>query len=68
MEGSVRLTIPAGTQGGRTFRLRGKGMPDLRDNEKFGDLLAAINIEVPENLTDQERTLYEQLAELAATK
>lgn len=68
MEGSVRLTIPAGTQGGRTFRLRSKGMPDLRDNEQYGDLLATINIEVPENLTDQERALYEQLAELAARK
>ena len=68
LEGSVRLTIPAGTQGGRIFRLRGKGMPDLRDSSQYGDLLATINIEVPEKLSDEERTLYEQLAELAAKK
>ncbi|MFZ0548334.1 MAG: DnaJ C-terminal domain-containing protein, partial [Candidatus Promineifilaceae bacterium] len=68
LEGPVKLTIPAGTQGGRTFRLRGKGMPDLRDSEKYGDLLAAVNIKVPEKLTKEERTLYEQLAELAANK
>jgi curved DNA-binding protein len=68
LEGSVRLTIPAGTQGGRIFRLRGKGMPDLRDSSQYGDLLATINIEVPEKLSDEERALYEQLAELAGKK
>lgn len=68
LEGPVRLTIPAGTQGGRTFRLRNKGMPDLRDSKKTGDLLATINIKVPEKLTDEERMLYEQLAELDANK
>lgn len=68
MEGSVRLTIPAGTQGGRTFRLRGKGMPDLRDSKNYGDLLATINIEVPDKLTDEERELYEKLADLAKNK
>jgi curved DNA-binding protein len=68
LEGPVRLTIPAGTQGGKTFRLRGKGMPDLRDNENYGDLFATINIEVPKDLSDRERALYEQLAELANKK
>ncbi len=68
LEGSVRLSIPAGTQGGKTFRLRGKGMPDLRDKEKQGDILATIHIEVPHSLTEQEQSLYEQLAELAADK
>jgi DnaJ-class molecular chaperone len=68
LEGSVRLTIPAGTQGGKTFRLRGKGMPDLRNKDKKGDILATIQIEVPETLSEQERTLYEQLAELTAAK
>jgi len=68
LEGPVRLTIPAGTQGGKTFRLRGKGMPDLRDSKKYGDLLATINIEVPEKLTDEERALYEQLAKLDGQK
>jgi curved DNA-binding protein len=61
----VTLTIPPGTQGGRTFRLKGKGMPHLRDNQQYGDLLAQINIRVPETLSDEERRLYEQLAALA---
>jgi curved DNA-binding protein len=61
----VTLTIPASTQGGRTFRLKGKGMPHLRDNQQYGDLLAQINIRVPETLSPEERQLYEQLAALA---
>lgn len=68
LEGPVRLSIPAGTQGGKTFRLRGKGMPDLREKEKFGDLMATINIEVPEQLSEEEKALYEQLAKLAKEK
>jgi curved DNA-binding protein len=60
----VTLTIPAGTQGGRTFRLKGKGMPHLRDNQQYGDLLAQVNIRVPETLSDEERRLYQQLAAL----
>jgi curved DNA-binding protein len=66
LESSVNLKIPAGTQGGRTFRLRGKGMPDLKDKEKTGDILATIHIEIPEKLSKEERELYEKLAELAA--
>jgi curved DNA-binding protein len=64
LDGPVKLTIPAGTQGGRTFRLSGKGMPDLRRKGKYGDLLAKIRIRVPANLSDEERHLYEQLATL----
>ncbi|MEW5988115.1 MAG: J domain-containing protein [Chloroflexota bacterium] len=65
LTGPVTLTIPAGTQGGRTFRLSGKGMPDLKDNTRLGDLLARVNIRVPEKLTSEQRRLYEELAELA---
>jgi curved DNA-binding protein len=67
MTGTVNLTIPAGTQGGRTIRLRGKGMPDLRDRGNPGDLLATIRIRVPAELTATERALYEQLAALQST-
>jgi curved DNA-binding protein len=64
LSGSVRLTIPAGTQGGRIFRLKGKGMPDPRAKGAFGDLLARVRIRVPESLGEKERRLYEQLAEV----
>jgi curved DNA-binding protein len=65
LTGPVKLTIPAGTQGDRTIRLKGKGMPHLRDNDKYGDLLATVQIKVPKTLSDEERRLYEQLAELS---
>ena len=65
LTGPVNLTIPAGTQGGQTFRLRGKGMPRLRSQNQYGDLLATINIAVPQQLSDEERSLYQQLAALS---
>ena len=65
LTGPVNLTIPAGTQGDRTIRLKGKGMPHLRDHDKYGDLLATVRIKVPETLSDEERRLYEQLADLS---
>jgi curved DNA-binding protein len=66
LQSSVRLSIPAGTQSGKTFRLRGKGMPDLREKDKHGDILATVQILVPEQLSEEEKALYEQLAKLAA--
>jgi curved DNA-binding protein len=65
LSGPVKLTIPAGTQGGMTFRLKGKGMPHLRDSGVHGDLLATVQIRVPETLNEDERRLYENLVELA---
>ena len=57
------VTIPAGTSSGKKIRLRGKGMPHLRGGGA-GDLLARIQVEVPSNLTDRERELFQQLREL----
>ncbi len=62
LSGKVVLTIPPGTQVGQTFRLSGRGMPHLRHPEKFGDLLARINVKIPRNLTDRQRELFEELA------
>ena len=63
--GPVNLKIPAGTQGGRTFRLSGKGMPRLREEDQFGDLLAKVLIRVPETISEEEKQLYEQLARIS---
>ncbi len=52
LEGAVDLAIPAGTSGGRTFRLKGKGLP-LKDGGR-GDLYAAVRIVLPE---DRDRAL-----------
>ena len=62
--GPVVLTIPAGSQPGRTFRLRGRGMPNLRDPKKHGDLLARLKVTLPEKLSAEERKLFDQLVKL----
>jgi curved DNA-binding protein len=61
MTGDVVLTIPAGTQNGRTFRLRAKGMPRLRKPDEHGDLYAKVEVRLPTNLTPEQRDLFEQL-------
>ena len=62
----VALTIPPGTQGGRIFRLRNQGMPRLKHPNERGDLLAKVNLTLPQELGDEERHLFEQLRELRA--
>lgn len=63
LSGNVVLTIPAGTQPGQTFRLRGRGMPHLRNPEKHGDLFVRIHVDIPRKLSDQQKKLFEQLRE-----
>jgi curved DNA-binding protein len=62
--GEVVLTIPAGTQPGQSFRLAGRGMPKLREPSQFGDLFAHVKVQIPKQLTPQQRSLFEQLAKL----
>jgi molecular chaperone DnaJ len=62
LEGPVKLNVPAGTQPGRIFTVKGKGVPNLRSSGR-GDELVMINIEVPTRLTPDQRKLFEQLAQ-----
>jgi curved DNA-binding protein len=62
LSGKVVLTIPPGTQPGQTFRLGGRGMPQLRAPEVFGDLLARVKVLIPRSLTQKERELFTELA------
>ena len=64
LEGSVRLKVPPETQGGRTFRLRGKGMTRLRQPNRRGDLYVKINVRLPQKLSAQEKQLFQELANL----
>jgi molecular chaperone DnaJ len=64
LNGDVSLKIPAGTSGGKTFRLRGKGMPNPRQPKQRGDLLATVQIHVPQKLSAHERDLFEELGRL----
>lgn len=64
LRGDVVLTIPPGTQPDHSFRLKGRGMPHLKDPERFGDLYVRIKVELPRKLTAQQKELFEQLAEI----
>ena len=67
--GRVALTVPPETQSGRSFRLRGMGMPKLRGGKtERGDLMARARIVTPTNLSDRERELFEELRKLRPEK
>lgn len=63
-KGPVILTIPEGSQPGQVFRLKDRGMPNLRSPNTFGDLYAKLKVSIPEKLSAEERELFEQLARL----
>ena len=66
LERSVVLTIPAGTQNGRTIRLRGLGMPNLKKPDERGDLFVEVVVTLPTDLTNEETQLFQQLQALRA--
>jgi curved DNA-binding protein len=61
LERPVMLTVPPGTQGGRTFLLRGLGMPNLTNPDKRGDLFAEVEIQIPTDLSDSELAMFEEM-------
>jgi curved DNA-binding protein len=68
LAGDVRIKIQPGTSSGKTIRLNGRGMPKLRSEEQTGDLFAKVLIQVPVNLTDEERQQFEKLAAARANR
>lgn len=64
--GTVRLKVPAGTQQGQAFRIRGRGMPLPPPGGGRGDLYATAHVELPRHLTAEARRHFEALARLAA--
>jgi DnaJ-class molecular chaperone len=63
----AKVKIPAGTQNGKQFRLRGKGMPIIRDKD-YGDLYIRAVTEVPVSLNKEQKNLLEQFKKLENTK
>jgi molecular chaperone DnaJ len=59
--GKVSMKIPAGTQSGKIFRLKGKGIVDLHSHG-LGDELVRVNVEIPTKLTNEQRRLMEEFA------
>ena len=65
--GKAKVKIPPGTQNGKQFRLKGKGMPMMR-NRNYGDLYIRATTEVPVSLTKEQKNLLEQFKKLEDTK
>ena len=62
IDGKVKYTLPAGTQPGTTFRLRGKGIPELRGRGR-GDQYVTVQVKVPTSLNNQQREALQAFAE-----
>lgn len=60
IDGKAKIKVPAGTQSGKTFRLKGKGFPAFQSYDK-GDQLVEINVWSPQNLSNEERDMLEKL-------
>jgi curved DNA-binding protein len=57
----VKLSIPPETDNGKVFRLRGLGMPNLRNPKNTGDLLVKVDVKLPKNLTKDEKQRFHEL-------
>ena len=62
VEGKVKVKVEKGTQSGKTLRLRGKGLPDV-NGYGMGDLLVRIDVYIPENISSDERKMFEKMAD-----
>jgi molecular chaperone DnaJ len=61
--GKSKVKIPAGTQSGKQFRLKGKGMPIIRSDD-YGDLYLETNVIIPESLSKEQKELLEKFKSL----
>jgi molecular chaperone DnaJ len=61
IDGRAKIKIPAGTQSGKIFRLKGKGFPAVNSYEK-GDQLVHVNVWTPQQLTPEEKVMLEKLS------
>lgn len=64
LNGKVKMKIPCGTQSGKIFRLKEKGVPDLH-GRGIGDELVRVNVEIPMRLSPEQRRLIEEFARLS---
>jgi curved DNA-binding protein len=60
----LRLKVPPGTQNGQVFRLKGHGMPTPGKPEEHGDLYAKVDVQLPRELTPEQRRLFEELRKI----
>jgi len=62
LNGKVKIKIPAGTEGGRVFRLRGHGVLDVRAGSQKGDLYVRVQIAVPKKMSSRQKNLLREFA------
>jgi molecular chaperone DnaJ len=65
--GRARVKVPEGTQSGKQFRLKGKGMPVLRSRQ-HGDLYIQVTVETPVNLSRKQRQLLKEFEEVSEAR
>lgn len=63
----LSMNVPAGTDSGKVFRLKGKGMPEYNNPNVSGDLYVKMIVHIPTNLTEKEKELFMQLAQIKTT-
>ena len=63
IDGKVKYPLPEGTQTGTTFRLRGKGMPNVRNGRTRGDQYVTVRVETPKNLSREQKDALRAFAE-----
>ena len=67
LEGDEKLRIPSGTQPGKVFHMKGKGVPHVRNKNHRGDQLVIVNVAIPTKLNKEQKELFEKLAESLGT-
>ena len=61
LSGKVKMKVAPETQNGTTVRLKGKGFPIYKQKDSFGDLFVTYQVQLPKNLTEKQKELFEQL-------
>lgn len=64
LDGKVKLNVKPETQNGSIIKLKGKGFPIYKNEGQFGDLYLTYNIKIPKNLTEKQKTLFEELSRI----
>lgn len=65
LQGKVKLRIKPETQNGAKIRLKGKGFPRYKKEGEYGDLIVTLTVDMPTNLTPEQKNLFEKLAEIS---
>lgn len=68
VDGEVTIKVPSGTQPGQVMRLKGNGAPRLGNPDQRGDHYVTMNVQIPKDISKEERELFEQLRELSGKK